>query len=100
MTEAKLTWSIWQALLKAFAWAFTDRGFHRFAEWSPPWPQRRGTHHHPVGPGPRAARRLESPGILRRVRRLAPRPRHLGPDSAGRHRPGADLVRLPCLGRR
>ena len=33
MTEAKLTWSIWQALLKTFAWAFTRRGFHRFAEW-------------------------------------------------------------------
>ncbi len=33
MTEAKLTWSIWQVLLKAFAWAFTRRGFHRFAEW-------------------------------------------------------------------
>src|SRR5208283_5935784 len=33
MTEAKLTWSIWQALLHAFAWAFTRRGFHRFAEW-------------------------------------------------------------------
>ena len=33
MTEAKLTWSIWQALLNAFAWAFTRRGFHHFAEW-------------------------------------------------------------------
>ena len=33
MTEAKLNWFIWQALLKTFAWAFTCRGFHRFAEW-------------------------------------------------------------------
>jgi hypothetical protein len=33
MTEATLTWSRWQALLQAFAWAFTRRGFHRFAEW-------------------------------------------------------------------
>ena len=33
MTEAKLTWSLWQALLNAFAWAFTRRGFHHFAEW-------------------------------------------------------------------
>ena len=33
MTEAKLTWTIWQGLLGAFAWAFTRRGFHRFAEW-------------------------------------------------------------------
>ncbi len=32
-TEAKLTWSIWQDLLNAFAWALTRRGFHRFAEW-------------------------------------------------------------------
>jgi hypothetical protein len=33
MTEATLTWSIWQALLNAFASSFTRRGFRRFAEW-------------------------------------------------------------------
>ncbi len=33
MTKAQLTWSIWQDLFNAFAWAFTRRGFHRFAEW-------------------------------------------------------------------
>ena len=33
MTEATLTWSIWQALLNAFACCFTRRGFPRFAEW-------------------------------------------------------------------
>ena len=33
MTEATLTWSIWQALLEAFACSFTRRGFRRFAEW-------------------------------------------------------------------
>jgi hypothetical protein len=33
MTEATLTWSTWQALLQSFAWAFTRRGFRRFAEW-------------------------------------------------------------------
>ena len=33
MTEATLTWSIWQALLQAFARSFTRRGFRRFAEW-------------------------------------------------------------------
>jgi hypothetical protein len=33
MTEATLTWSLWQALLNAFAGCFTRRGFHRFAEW-------------------------------------------------------------------
>ena len=33
MTEAKLTWSLWQALFNAFACAFTRGAFHRFAEW-------------------------------------------------------------------
>jgi hypothetical protein len=33
MSEATLTCSLWQTLLNAFAWAFTCRGFHRFAEW-------------------------------------------------------------------
>ncbi len=34
MTEATLTWSIWQALLRAFACSFTRRGSRRFAEWT------------------------------------------------------------------
>jgi hypothetical protein len=33
MNEAKLTWTTWQDLLNAFAWAFTRNGHHRFAEW-------------------------------------------------------------------
>jgi hypothetical protein len=33
MTEATLTWSVWQSLLQAFAASFTRRGFRRFAEW-------------------------------------------------------------------
>jgi hypothetical protein len=33
MTEATLTWSLWQALLRAFACCFTRRGFRHFAEW-------------------------------------------------------------------
>jgi len=33
MTEVTLTWSIWQALLNAFACGFTRRGFPHFAEW-------------------------------------------------------------------
>ena len=48
MTHAKRLWSIWQALLSAFAWAFTGPSFRRFAEWitamwkcaaktDPPW---------------------------------------------------------------
>jgi hypothetical protein len=38
--------------------------------------ERRGTHHHPVGPGHRTTRRLEGDGDLRRDRRLEPRCRH------------------------
>ena len=33
MTDATLLWSIWQALLKPFAWAFTRPGHRRFVEW-------------------------------------------------------------------
>jgi DDE superfamily endonuclease len=33
MTHATLLWSIWQALLARFAWAFSRPGFRRFAEW-------------------------------------------------------------------
>jgi hypothetical protein len=33
MTDATLLWSIWQALLQPFAWAFTCPGYRRFAEW-------------------------------------------------------------------
>ena len=57
MTHAKRLWSIWQALLSAFAWAFTGPSFRRFAGWvTRHGHQRRGAHHHPVGPGPGAAR--------------------------------------------
>ncbi len=33
MTQAKLLWSIWQALLAPFACAFSRRGYRRFFEW-------------------------------------------------------------------
>jgi DDE superfamily endonuclease len=33
MTDPTLLWSIWQALLPPFAWAFTRPGHRRFAEW-------------------------------------------------------------------
>jgi hypothetical protein len=33
MTDATLLWSVWQALLQSFAWAFTRPGYRRFAEW-------------------------------------------------------------------
>src|SRR4051812_4146539 len=32
MTDATLLWSVWQALLRSFAWAFTRPGHRRFAE--------------------------------------------------------------------
>ena len=66
-----------------YGWPFVMNapGAHRHGT------QRRGAYHHPVGPGPGAARRLEGPGILRRVRRLASRSRHLGPDYVMKPRP-------------
>jgi hypothetical protein len=33
MTDATLLWSVWQALLRSFTWAFTRPGYRRFAEW-------------------------------------------------------------------
>ncbi len=33
MIHAKRIWSIWQALLSAFAWAFTRPSVRRLAEW-------------------------------------------------------------------
>ena len=33
MTDATLLWSIWQALLRPFHWAFTRLGHRRFVEW-------------------------------------------------------------------
>ena len=33
MRQATLVWTLWQALLQQFAWAFTRPGFRRFAEW-------------------------------------------------------------------
>ena len=35
MTHAKRLWSIWQALLSAFAWAFTQPSFRRFVAVDP-----------------------------------------------------------------
>ena len=33
MTHAPWLWSIWQTLLKPFAWVFTRLGHRRFVEW-------------------------------------------------------------------
>ena len=38
MTHAKRLWSIWQALLSAFAWAFTRPSSAGSPNGSPPWP--------------------------------------------------------------
>ena len=101
MTEAKLTWSIWQALLNAFAWAFTRRGFHRFAEWITAMAL--NVEEHTITQSVLA---LEQPADWKALESFAEygswhhRPRHSGPDSPDRDRPGSDLARLPCLGRR
>ena len=100
MTEAKLTWSIWQALLKAFAWAFTRRGFHHFAEWITAMAL--NVEEHTITQSVLA---LEQPAAWKALESfaehgLAPRARHSGPDSPDRGRPGSDLARLPGLSRR
>ena len=33
MRQATLVWTLWQALLQPFAWAFTRPGYRRFVEW-------------------------------------------------------------------
>ena len=98
MTEAKLTWSIWQALLKTFAWAFTCRGFHRFAEWITAMAL--NVEEHTITQSVLA---LEQPAAWKALESFAEygswhQDRVTGPDSADRHCPGADLARLPCLG--
>ena len=101
MTEANLTWSIWQALLNTFAWAFTRRGFRRFAEWITAMAI--NVEEHTITQSVLALEQTAAWKALEsfaRVRLLAPRPRHSGPDSPDRHRPGSDLARLPGLGRR
>ena len=101
MTDATLLWSIWQALLQSFAWAFTRPGHRRFAEWVTALAL--NVEEHTItqsDPGHRAARRLEGDGDLRRVRGLARRLRHPQPGPSGRERPRPPLARLPRLGRR
>ena len=100
MTHAKRLWSIWQALLSAFAWAFTRPSFRRFAEWITAMAIN-GEEHTIT----QSVLALERPadwksGILRRVRRLAPRLRHRQPDPVARLPPEAALVRISYLRRR
>ena len=92
MTDATLLWSIWQALLQSFAWAFTRPGYRRFAEWVTALAL--NVEEHTITQSVLALERpadwkaLES---LRRVRRLARRPRHPQPDPPDRDRPPAGL---------
>ena len=101
MTEAKLTWSIWQALLNAFAWAFTRRGFHRFAEWITAMAL--NVEEHTITQSVLA---LEQPAAWKALESFAEYGSWhqdrvtSGPDSPDRDRPGSDLARLPGLGRR
>ena len=101
MTTLSSLWSIWQALLSAFAWAFTRRGFRRFAEWITAMAI--NVEEHTITQSVLA---LERPADWKALESFAEYGswHHdyvtCGPDSAGRDRPGADLARLPCLGRR
>ena len=96
MTHAKRLWSIWQALLLAFAWAFTGPSFRRFAEWVTAMAI--NGEEHTITQSVLAlesARCLEGAGILRRVRPpVHARLRHRQPDPVGRDRPRAALARL------
>ena len=96
MSQATLVWSIWKDLLGSCKWAFQKRGFPRFAEWiTAPSDQCRGAHDHSVRARPRPARRLESPGVLRRVRRLARQLRHaVRRGSSRRPRPGSGMATI------
>ena len=101
MTEATLTWSIWQALLNAFAWAFTRRGFRRFAEWITAMAL--NVEEHTITQSVLA---LEQPAAWKALESFA----EYGGWHADRvtcgltrlidDRPGPDLARLPRLGRR
>ena len=88
MTEATLTWSIWQALLNAFACSFTRRGFRRFAEWITAMAL--NVEEHTITQSVLA---LEQPAAWKALESFAEyggwhRPRHLGPDSPDRDAPG------------
>ena len=100
MTHAKRLWSIWQALLSAFAWAFTRPSFRRFAEWITAMAIN-GEEHTIT----QSVLALERPADWKAsnpspVRHLAPRLRHRQPDPVGRDRPRAALARLSYLSRR
>ena len=100
MTHAKRLWSIWQALLSAFAWAFTRPSFRRFAEWITAMAIN-GEEHTIT----QSVLALERPADWKARNpspstALAPRLRHRQPDPVGRDRPRAALARLSYLGRR
>ncbi len=101
MTEATLTWSIWQALLEAFACSFTRRGFRRFAEWITAMAL--NVEEHTITQSVLA---LEQPAAWKALENFA----EYGGWHEGRvtydltrlvaDRPGSDLARLSRLGRR
>src|SRR3954462_14075526 len=101
MTDATLLWSIWQALLQSFAWAFTRPGHRRFVEWVTALAL--NVEEHTVTQSVLAIRttsRLEGDGVLRRVRPLGHRRRHPQPRPPDREGPRPHQARLPRLGRR
>ena len=101
MTDATLLWSIWQALLQSFAWAFTRPGHRRFAEWVTALAL--NVEEHTITQSVLAIERpadWKAMETLRRVRGLACRLRHPQPGPSGRGRPRPPLARLPRLGRR
>ena len=101
MRQATLVWTIWQALLRHFAWAFTRPGHRRFVEWVTALAL--NVEEHTITQSVIAIERTadwKAMETFAEYGAVAARLRHPQPDPARREGPGPDLARLPCLGRR
>ena len=101
MTHATLLWSIWQDLLRPFAWAFTRPGHRRFVEWITAMAL--NVEEHTITQSVLA---IERPADWKAMETFAETGAwHTdlvtrSSDPAGREGPRPDLARLPRLGRR
>ena len=101
MTEAKLTWSSWQALLRPLLGPLQPTAASTASPSGSP-PCVLNVEEHTIT---QLVLALEQPAAWKALESFAEyggwhRERvTCGPDSPDRGRPGADLVRLPCLGR-
>ena len=101
MRRATLVWTLWQALLQPFAWAFTRPGFRRFAEWVTALAL--NVEEHTITQSVTAIDRVADWKALETFAEYGSwRADYVTtqPDPAGRGRPRSGLARLPRLGRR